>query len=122
MPDPTAGGDAEDSTHDDPTGGIEPSEAAPADLASIADALLAGRSACGGESVCLEGVLETADAQFPPGVVDLPAEERSVTLLDEFGGAAVLRAEAAGGTPQLVVIVRADGRWLLRDVYDVAQQ
>ena len=45
-----------------------------------------------------------------------------MTLLDEFGGAAVLRAEAAGGTPQLVVIVRADGRWLLRDVYDVAQQ
>ena len=42
------------------------------------------------------GLLETADAQFPPGVVDLPAEERSVTLLDEFGGAAVLRAEAAG--------------------------
>lgn len=122
MPDPTARGDAEDATHDDSTGGIEPSEGAPADLASIADALLAGRSACGGESACLEGVLETADAQFPPGVVDLAAEERSVTLLDEFGGAAVLRAEAAGGTPQLVVIVRADGRWLLRDVYDVAQQ
>ena len=46
-----------------------------------------------------------------------------MTLLDEFGGAAVLRVEAAGGAPpQLVVIVRADGRWLLRDVYDVAQQ
>jgi hypothetical protein len=45
-------------------------------------------------------------------------------LLDEFGGAAVLRAEASGSdaTPQLVVIVRTEARWLLRDVYDVPKQ
>ena len=61
---------------------------------------------------------------FPGGVVDLAAAERTVTLLDEFGGAAVLRVEAsaAPAAPQLVVIVRAGDRWLLRDVYDVAEQ
>jgi hypothetical protein len=45
-------------------------------------------------------------------------------MLDEFGGAAVLRAEsiAADAVPQLVVIVLVDGRWLLRDVHDIAEQ
>ena len=38
---------------------------------------------------------ESSGAPFPGGVVDLPAEQRTVTLLDEFGGAAVLRAEAS---------------------------
>ena len=69
-------------------------------------------------------MLETVDAPFPGGVVDLTAAERTVTLLDEFGGAAVLRVEASASaaSPQLVVIVRTDDRWLLRDVYDVPEQ
>ena len=47
-----------------------------------------------------------------------------MTLLDEFGGAAVLRVEASASpaSPQLVVIVRTGDRWLLRDVYDVPEQ
>ena len=58
------------------------------------------------------------------GAVDLAADERSIALLDDFGDLAVLRVEgrAGEGGSQLVVIVRQDGKWLLRDVHDVAQQ
>lgn len=94
------------------------------DLAAITADLLTARSACGQDESCLGKVQESRGARFPSGVVDLPADERTVALLDEFGGAAVLRAEASGSdaTPQLVVIVRTDERWLLRDVYDVPKQ
>jgi hypothetical protein len=94
------------------------------DLSVIAAELLSARTACAGDQACLEQVLEAVDAPFPGGVVDLTAAERTVTLLDEFGGAAVLRVEAAGSDspPQLVVIVRTGDRWLLRDVYDVPEQ
>jgi hypothetical protein len=103
----------------EPAGGEDPT-----DLASIAAALLTARSACAGDADCLAGVLERSDAAFPAGVVDLPDEERTTTLLDEFGGAAVLRVDHAAGaaTAQLVVIVSVDGRWLLRDVHDVAER
>ena len=94
---------------------------APTDLAAITADLLTARSACGEAETCLEQVQESRSARFPSGVVDLPADGRTLVLLDEFGGAAVLRAEASGSdaTPQLVVIVRTEARWLLRDVYDV---
>jgi hypothetical protein len=96
----------------------------PVDLAAIATELLDARRACSDDAECLAGVLESSGAPFPGGVVDLPAEQRTVALLDEFGGAAVLRAEAsaADSQPQLVVIVRTDRGWLLRDVYDVPEQ
>lgn len=113
----------------DTASGIEPAQAPDesdqhADLTSLTAALLTARTACAGESSCLEGVLETAGAAHPPGVVDLPEQERSLTLLDDFGGMAVLRVEAVtgDGLPQLVVAVQVDGRWLLRDIYDIAEQ
>jgi hypothetical protein len=97
--------------------------ASDADLAVVAAELLAQRTECD-DSACLAGVLESPGVELPAGVIDVPAEVRVLTLLDEFGGAAVLRVESTRGdaAPQLVVIVRADGRWLLRDVYDVPQQ
>jgi hypothetical protein len=57
-------------------------------------------------------------------VIDLAPDRRTATLLDDFGGAAVVRVDAAGGEhpPQLVVLVQSEGRWLLRDVYAVAEQ
>lgn len=98
--------------------------AADADLAGVAAGLLDARTQCGGDGSCLEGVVEDASAAFGAGVVDLPASDRTLTLLDDFGDIAVLRADANDGTtaPQLVVIVRGDEKWLLRDVHDVAQQ
>ena len=86
--------------------------------------LLAARTACGTEAACLAEVVESPAAQLPGGVIDLPAEDRAITLLDEFGGAAVLRAESVNGASaaQLVVIVRVGDTWLLRDVHHVPQQ
>ena len=96
---------------------------APADLAQVAGALLDARLACGTATDCLASVVVDA-ASLPGGMVDLPAAERTLTLLDDFGDIAVLRVDAVDGASpsQMVVILRRDGKWLLRDVSDVAQQ
>jgi hypothetical protein len=94
----------------------------PADLAAVAGALLDTRAECATEPACLASVVEPGSMPLSPGVADLPPTERTVTLLDDFGGAAVLRVEAPGGMPQFVVIVQSDDRWLLRDIYDAAPE
>jgi hypothetical protein len=96
----------------------------PADLAAITASLLDERLGCDGDASCLDDVVEDPRVSWPGGAIDRPAEERSVTLLDEFGGVAVLRVEATDdeAAAQLVVIVESDGRWLLRDVHDVAKE
>jgi hypothetical protein len=102
---------------------VHPSED-PVDLTATVSGLLTARTACDGEVDCLAGLVENADTDFPAGVIDVAAETRTVTLLDDFGGAAVARVDAAGGghPSQLVVVVLSEGRWLLRDVYAVAEQ
>jgi hypothetical protein len=93
------------------------------DLAAVTAELLSARTECAAEPMCLADVLADPASEFPPGAADLAPSDRSVTLLDEFGGAAVLRIDpAAEGSPQLVAVVRIEGRWLLRDVYDTAEQ
>lgn len=101
-----------------------PSPEAADDLALVADDLLTARQGCGQDTACLDGVQESSALSFPSGVADLPSDQRTVTVLDEFGGAAVVRAEAIGSDApaQLVVLVRAEGRWLLRDIYDIQGQ
>ncbi|WP_203579491.1 hypothetical protein [Microbacterium hibisci] len=96
---------------------------APTDLARVTEALLDVRLACAADAACLTGVV-VDPAALAPGAVDLPAAQRTVTLLDEFGDLAVLRLDPqdASSTPQMIVILLRDGKWLLRDVYDVAQQ
>ncbi len=95
--------------------------AVPDDLVAVASGLLDARRACEADAACLAGVMEDAARPVPAGPVDLPAEERSVALLDAFGGAAVLRVDSDSAT-QFVVIVRHDERWLLRDVHGVTEQ
>ncbi|GAA2014412.1 hypothetical protein GCM10009739_29220 [Microbacterium ulmi] len=94
------------------------------DLESIASALLEARLACRDDVACLGSVLAEPSASLPPGAIDLAATARTITLVDEFGGAAVLRVAANDGAQpaQLVVVIREDERWLLRDVHDVAEQ
>ncbi len=98
-------------------------DAAP-DLAGIASRLLDARTECAGDAECLAAVVERPDAGFPPGASELPTAARRLFLLEDFGDAAVLRVEAAEGasTTQLLVIIRSNGEWLLRDVHDVAEQ
>lgn len=97
--------------------------AAPADLAAIAGGLLDARLACGADAECLRMVVVDG-AAIADGAIDLPADERTVTMLDDFGDLAVVRVDPdEGGIPsQLVVILRHEEKWLLRDVRDVAQQ
>ncbi|BDV30665.1 hypothetical protein Microterr_13250 [Microbacterium terricola] len=94
------------------------------DLDAAGDAVLTARTACAGEASCLSAVVEDPSRTFPAGVTDLPADQREITLLDSFGGAAVLRVDARARktASQLIVLVARDGKWLLRDVHDVAEQ
>lgn len=94
-----------------------------ASLASVLDGLLSARAECHEDPGCLVHLVEDPARAFPKGVVDEAPDARSITLLDEFGGAAVLRVDGvAGDAPaQLVVIVRRNDEWVLRDVHDVAE-
>jgi len=87
-------------------------------------AMLAARIACGGDSACRGAFLEDPGLRVPAGAID--AAGHAVVLLDDFGGAAVVRvtsAEVTGsGRSQLVVAVRSEDEWLIRDVRDVADQ
>jgi len=98
-------------------------------LAGIAARLLDERLACDEDARCLAGVVEDPAVRLPEGPIDRTGAERTLTLLDELGGVAVLRVESAGerspdgeAAAQLVVIVESGGRWLIRDAYDVADQ
>ena len=62
------------------------------------------------------------------------ADSSSVELVDEYGDAAVVRftprengnadtpGDAEPGDGQILVLVRINEKWLVRDVYDVADQ
>lgn len=108
---------------------VPSAEGAPADAAAsvdtasleaVVDALLTRRRACAHDAGCLAAVVEDPARAIPAGTVDLAPMERRITLLDEFGGAAVLRVDTASGaqSSQLVVIVRRGEEWVLRDVHD----
>ncbi|MFG6491948.1 hypothetical protein [Microbacterium sp. P03] len=91
---------------------------------STAGELLTVRAGCGDDPACLSEVMEDPWEVHPKGAADLPAASHVVTLLDEFGGAAVLRVDARDSSvaSQLVIVVRLDDRFLLRDIHDVAKQ
>lgn len=97
------------------TATVAPIAPAAGDLAALASALLDERAACAGDAGCLEGVVADPALPFGVGVIDLPAAERTLTLLDDFGDVAVLRADAndSGSASQLVVVIRRDEKWLL---------
>ncbi|WP_243074864.1 hypothetical protein [Microbacterium sp. SS28] len=99
-------------------------DAAPAGLEGVLDALLVARAACAQDDACLAGIIEEPGKPIAAGPVDTAPMRRRITLIDDFGGAAVLRVtsvDEAGGA-QLVVIVLRDDEWLIRDVMDVADQ
>ncbi len=102
---------------------IDESSALPADLVSVTDRLLTARLACEGHAGCLADVIVDPAASLPAGVIDLDGSQRVTTLLDDFGGVAVLRVDALEGTHegQLVVIMLQEDRWLLRDIHAAKQ-
>ncbi len=93
----------------------------PGALESAATAILTALAACADVAGSCAGLMENPAASAPSGVVSTDTP-RAVTLLDEYGGVAVFRVEASDQLPQILVLVAADGKWLVRDVYDVADQ
>lgn len=86
--------------------------------------LLDARTTCAGDEDCLSRAVADPATPLAPGAVDLPSTSRSIVLFDDLGDVAVARVGATDGSArdQIVVIARADGKWLLRDVHDVAEQ
>jgi hypothetical protein len=109
------------------------SEDRPDEIVRIVDSLLTKRSTCAGDESCLAGVQEDAQRRFAAGAAQLESAQRRITLLDSFGGAAVVKVEGGGDGrdadapaaeatgAQLVVVVKDGDRWLLRDVYGAEQ-
>lgn len=106
----------------------EPSAATDAgasdDPQTVAEWLLTTTAACPDEA-CRDGLRETPGRPALDGVLALPAPEREVALVEDYGGVAVLRVSAVtpGTMPdRLLVIVETAQKWLIRDAYDVADQ
>ncbi len=97
-------------------------EADAPDLPRVAGVILDAMSTCAGDAACVGTVAERGDVAFATGAAAAPAALRTLHLVDEYGDVAVVRAEADGFPPQLVVIARHDDRWLLREVLDLTQQ
>jgi len=88
-------------------------ESALAGLARRAAACVdAGDDVCGGT---VDG--DGAALQSAPWV---ELEDAEITLIDDYGGAALLRMSGTGATDYYVTVALHDGRWLLRDAYAAA--
>lgn len=131
APGPSTPAAAPAELHADPPAAAEqPATGAPAsgtgepDWTAMLAELLAVRTACADDTACLAEVVEDPRRRFPPGVVDAPSAARTITLLDAFGGAAVLRIDPLDGSgrSQLAIVVQSGERRLLRDIHDVAEQ
>ncbi|MFY9713786.1 MAG: hypothetical protein WAK00_09945 [Microbacterium sp.] len=113
------------------TGALPTAESS--DPAYAATALLAVIRACAEaqDVLCTEAVAEGA-----VGVVERLGgigTDRELALVDEYGDVAVIRVTPTGSAPEedeqpvaaselMLVLVRLDENWLVRDVYDVADQ
>ncbi|KAA9149005.1 hypothetical protein F6B41_26930, partial [Microbacterium lushaniae] len=102
----SAGGDAEPRV-----------DAAAEDAAAALVRLLDARAGCS-DAACRAAAQEDAAQELPAGAIDAPA--RTVTLLDDFGGLAVLRVDAPDLRSQLVTVVATPAGWRIRDALDVA--
>jgi len=117
-------GESSGSGDDAASSGDAPGGARAEDPVIAGTAVLDGRHACAGDAACLAAWIADPAAVVPAGAVDLPSSERSVTLIEDLGDVAVVRVDAADQSlpAQLVVLIRREDRWLLRDVHDVAHQ
>ena len=97
-------------------------ESAPGGAADLVADILTALSMCAENSSSACPILEDPAAEVPVGVVSDGTADRTVTLLDEYGGVAVYRVDGPGRPSQVLVIVSVNGQGLVRDVYDVADQ
>ena len=118
-PGPTPGAAVQDlsetDTVTDPAG---PETAAPDSRDPVAAAvrLIAALRACP-DDACVAGLWEDQSRARRPQ----SGPTASVTLVDEYGGVAVVRA-GEGPVAEIVVLVSTDAKWLVREIYDLADQ
>lgn len=126
--------DAQPSTEPSPPGAQSsaPEAESPADAAFW---LLEEIERCAdtGDAVCASAVADGSTAVIG-SLADGATEYSDVEIVDEYGDAAVVRATQAetghpdstdtgeSGVGRMLVLVRVDEKWLVRDVYDVADQ
>ncbi len=100
------------------------------DPVAAAEGLLKLLAGCaeGGDELCAAAVAPGSSgiAEALTGVL-AEGRERTVEIVDEYGDVAVIRlsaggADVAGGAEQMMVLVRQNEKWLVRDVYGVADQ
>lgn len=89
-------------------------------LAHTASQLIETYAACA--ATCGTSVVEDPRDTFPRGVANDPDADRTTTVVERYGGVAVLRIDAPGHAAQYAVIIRTNDSWLVRDVFDVADQ
>ncbi len=75
------------------------------------------------DTACRAEVLEDPERPLPEGVATA-GDAGDVTVLDDYGGVVALRVTAPQDpdAAQIVLIVRVGEHWLVRDVYDLADQ
>lgn len=117
LPTPAAISDppATDAGTPAPSDGIDDSGTARRLLSDLASCVRAQKADC---SV----FLEDPGVGIPDAGVLGNIGEREVTLVDEYGGVAAYRVTGGEQPDQVLVLVQMDGKWLIRDVYDVADQ
>lgn len=127
TPSATGGTGEEETPRDEPVAEDDPVAAVSSLLRTIADCRAEGDTSCA-----------AAVAGDAVGVIDalgvMPSAHSTPELVDEYGDVAVMRLRATGpedgpgatkgeGSDQtIVVLIRSDEKWLVRDVYDVADQ
>jgi hypothetical protein len=100
----------------DPETPVDSGEGAPSAAAALID-----RFALCNDDGCGTDVVEDPARRFPDGPATDRSAERTVRVIDEYGGVTALRV-VSEGREQIVVIVRHHEKWLVRDIYDVADQ
>jgi hypothetical protein len=93
------------------------------DAVSAASVLLDGLKRCLNEkdATCADTV---ADGSAPAvlAAISEPDGADALTLVESYGDIAVIRRRSAAKERQILVLLRQKDEWLVRDVYDVANQ
>ncbi|MFT4214064.1 MAG: hypothetical protein QM622_04730 [Microbacterium sp.] len=106
-----------------PSSGVSGDDTAGGGDETVAQAALTALATCiRAEAEQCPAAMENTTAALPDGVVGAQDAQRTVTLLDEYGGVSVYRVEADGFAAQVMVLVAVDEKWLIREVYDLADQ
>jgi hypothetical protein len=101
------------------SGSADEAPAGDRDLAAVAVELMDTLRECSDAS-CRAAVMEDPAKKLPPGAA--LDGGGTATLVDDLGGIGVVRMDDTTSPGQIVLIVSRDGKWLVRDVYDVADQ